>query len=85
VGGEAFGACAEKQELFEGGMEDLSMFKNFVFFENRLTFQFRGEAFNATNTTHLNGPGATITGSTYGVITSANNPRQLQVALKVIF
>jgi hypothetical protein len=64
---------------------DLSMFKNFVFLENRLTLQLRGEAFNATNTTHLNGPGTTITGSTYGVITSATNPRQLQVALRLIF
>jgi len=64
---------------------DLSMFKKFVFFEDRLTLQLRGEAFNATNTTHLNGPGSTITGSTYGVITSASNPRQMQIALKAIF
>ncbi|MCC7153346.1 MAG: carboxypeptidase regulatory-like domain-containing protein [Bryobacterales bacterium] len=64
---------------------DLSMFKNFAFFENRLTLQLRGEAFNATNTTHLGGPGTTITSSTYGVINSAYNPRQIQIALKAIF
>jgi hypothetical protein len=64
---------------------DLSMFKNFLLLENRLTVQFRGEAFNATNTTHFNGPGGTITSAAYGVINSANNPRQMQVALRVIF
>ena len=64
---------------------DLSMFKNFRLFENRLTIQFRGEAFNATNTTHFSAPGTVIGNSTYGVITSASSPRQMQVALKVLF
>lgn len=64
---------------------DLSMFKNLRFFEDRFTVQLRGEAFNATNTTHLSGPGTTITSAAYGVITSAGNPRQMQIALKLLF
>jgi hypothetical protein len=65
---------------------DLSMFKNFKPME-RLTVQFRAEAFNATNTVQFAAPGTGLnTPSTFGVISGqANSPRQLQFGLKLLF
>lgn len=63
----------------------------------RVKLQLRGEAFNATNTPQFNNPGATVTSATfnadgtirnyggYSTITSASNPRQIQVAARISF
>jgi hypothetical protein len=52
----------------------------------RLTMEFRAESFNAFNTPAFGGPNASVTSSTFGVITTqANAPRQNQMALKLIF
>lgn len=64
---------------------DLSMFKNFRFGEDRFNVQFRAEAFNAFNTPQFNAPAAQLGNSGFGVISSAGAPRQVQLALKVIF
>ena len=48
--------------------------------------EFRAEAFNAFNHPQFQGPDATVGASDFGMITSTvNNPRQLQLALKLYF
>ena len=52
----------------------------------RLNVQFRAEAFNVLNHTNFNNPASTsLTSGVYNQITSARDPRQLQLALKLIF
>jgi hypothetical protein len=64
---------------------DASLFKNFNVME-KIRLQFRAEAFNLTNTPIMNAPGTTINGANFGVVTSqANPPRNIQLALKLIF
>ena len=64
---------------------DLSLFKEFQPLE-KLRVQFRIEALNAFNTPQFGGPNTSVTSTTFGVITSqANNPRQLQFALKLLW
>ena len=64
---------------------DLSLFKNFQPLE-RLRAQLRLEAFNALNRVQFSAPGAQAGTTSFGVIGSqANTPRELQVAVKLIF
>ncbi len=51
----------------------------------RWKLQYRAEFFNLFNHTLLNNPGTTVTTSRFGRITSARNPRILQMALKLYF
>jgi len=63
---------------------DLSLFKN-----TRLTemwkLQFRAEAINVFNHTNFNGVGTSFTAGTFGQVTSARDPRVMQLALKLSF
>ena len=64
---------------------DFSLFKDFRPVE-RLTLQFRAEAFNFTNSPTWNSPGTTVnTPGAFGVITAASGQRQVQLALKLSF
>jgi hypothetical protein len=64
---------------------DLSLFKEFPIYRE-LRSQLRLEAFNAFNHPIFGGPATSVTGSTFGVISSqSNTPRQVQIALKIIF
>jgi hypothetical protein len=64
---------------------DVSLFKQFAVTE-RAKAVLRGEAFNVFNTPAFSGPDTGVSSATFGVITSqANSPRQLQVALKILF
>ena len=64
---------------------DLSCFKEFPIRET-LRAEFRGEFFNAFNTPQFGSPGLSLGGSGFGVVSfQANSPRQVQLALKVIF
>lgn len=64
---------------------DMSLFKNFAIVE-RLRAQFRFETFNTFNRTQFSAPGTQAGTTSFGVITSQQNtPRQLQLALKLIF
>jgi hypothetical protein len=64
---------------------DLSLFKNIRLTE-RFSAQFRAEAFNVFNHTNFDGVGTNIsTTSTFGQITSARDPRIMQLALKFYF
>jgi hypothetical protein len=71
---------------------DLSLFKTFQL-SNRAKLQFRFEAFNAPNHVNLGRPNMTFTPGTdglnnsasFGRITTARDPRQLQLGVKLIF
>jgi hypothetical protein len=64
---------------------DASLFKDFRLSE-RLTIQFRAEAFNIMNHPQFGQPNATIGNAAVGTITSiVGNPRQLQGALRLAF
>ena len=64
---------------------DASLFKNTKISE-RLGLQFRAEGFNVLNHTNFNNPASgNIHSSLYAKITSARDPRQIQLALKLIF
>jgi hypothetical protein len=64
---------------------DLSVFKQFTIWE-RLKAELRAEAFNAFNTPQFSNPDTGVTNGTFGVISSqANSPRQIQIALKLLF
>jgi hypothetical protein len=64
---------------------DASLFKNFAIKE-RFHVQFRAEAFNLSNTVVFSAPGTSVGGANFGVITGqSNSPRNLQLALKLLF
>ncbi len=72
---------------------DFSLQKDFALPLEKSKLQFRFDAFNAFNHPNFNVPGriATFnsagvqTSPTFGVVTSAQDPRELQFALKFIF
>ena len=47
--------------------------------------ELRGEAFNVLNRLNANNPTATTNSGVFGKITTAADPRILQVALKYVF
>jgi hypothetical protein len=53
--------------------------------KERTSVQFRAEAFNAFNNVNFSGPSTSLTSSSFGRITSANDGRVLQLALKFLF
>jgi hypothetical protein len=67
---------------------DMSIFKVFPFSVRReaMRLEFRAEAFNLFNHPQFQGPDATVGASDFGLITSTvNNPREVQLALKLYF
>ena len=66
---------------------DFSAFKNFDLWEGG-RLQFRAEFFNATNTPYFGSPGSvglTLGTPTFGRVTSAGDPRVIQLGLKFLF
>ncbi len=63
---------------------DMSVHREFKPIE-RMTMQFRWEAFNLTNTPPFGAPGGAFGSTSFGVISSAGLPRNMQVALKLLF
>ena len=51
----------------------------------RMSVDFRAEIFNLTNTPPLGAPNTTLGSSAFGTITSASDPRVIQLALKFNF
>jgi phosphoglycerate dehydrogenase-like enzyme len=60
------------------------VFKN-VAISRGMRFQFRGEFFNVLNKTNWNAPGRTVGASGFGEVTSAADPRIIQLGFKVIW
>jgi len=65
---------------------DLAILKNFAFTESK-SLEYRAEFFNAFNHAQFNNPNGLINAGTgvFGVVTSARDPRIVQMALKLIF
>ena len=63
---------------------DLAIHRDFVVREG-MRLQFRAEMFNLTNTPAFAAPGAAFGSPTFGVISSAGLPRNIQFALKLLF
>ncbi len=64
---------------------DVSLFKNTKLRGERMYVQFRAETFNVFNHTNFGTVGTNITLSTFGKVTTANDPRILQLGLKLYF
>jgi hypothetical protein len=67
------------QEIF-----NMALFKQFHITE-KTYFEFRAEAFNAFNHTNPGNPNTTLGNSNYGKVTSALDPRILELALRLKF
>jgi hypothetical protein len=52
---------------------------------DRANYEFRAEFYNAFNNVNFGAPDAGLQDSNFGQISSANDPRILQMALKVEF
>ena len=63
---------------------DFSLFKTFPVRE-KTALQFRSEFFNVANHPNLGPPNTTVTSPSFGRITTALDPRIVQLALKLIF
>ncbi len=63
---------------------DVSVSKGFRISE-RARFELRGESFNVANHTNFNNPSGNIGSSTFGRITSAADPRFIQLSLRLSF
>ena len=64
---------------------DMGLFRN-IKLNERLMLQFRPEFFNAFNQTQLLDPGVSVNSpTTFGRITTANDPRIMQFALKLTY
>ena len=64
---------------------DLSLFKNFPLREN-WQLQFRAESYNITNTPSFANPNGALGNAAFGTISSTvGTPRQIQLALKLLF
>jgi hypothetical protein len=64
---------------------DMGVYKEFPLKAERLRLQFRVEFFNTANRANFNNPNVTQSGSGFGSITSATDPRIGQLALKLLF
>jgi hypothetical protein len=60
---------------------DLDITRQFPVKE-RLKLQFRAEFFNFANTSHFDGPSASVTSGTFMQITSASGERQIRFDLR---
>ncbi|HCT59579.1 MAG TPA: TonB-dependent receptor [Acidobacterium sp.] len=64
---------------------DLGLHKSFHLWSRRSLLDIRGEAFNTLNHVNYEAPNSDRSSGSFGNITSAYPPRQLQVAAKLIF
>jgi hypothetical protein len=74
-------------DLFTQGVDNwaMSLFKDTVIHDN-VKLQFRAEAFNTFNRVWFGTPNRNLNSSTFGSISSqANNPRNLQLGLRMLF
>jgi hypothetical protein len=77
-------------DVFTNGTRnvDTVLVKNFAFSieDHKITAQFRSEFYNLFNHPLFASPNGTITSQSFGVVSSqANNPRDIQFGLKIVF
>jgi hypothetical protein len=63
---------------------DTALSRTFQFRETQ-RLEFRAEAFNITNSFHMNDPVVNFNSSNFGQVISAKDPRIMQFALKYVF
>ena len=63
---------------------DMSLAKHFPITE-RFNLRLQADFFNAFNVANFTGLGVTITNNSFGTLSSAYPPRQIQLALKLAF
>jgi len=63
---------------------NLSLQRNFKF-SDTVRLQFRAEAFNVFNRANFQTPGTAFGAANFGVITGAEDPRQVQFAARIYF
>jgi hypothetical protein len=63
---------------------DAALSRSFQFREAQ-RIEFRAEAFNLTNSFHMNDPDNVFNNNTFGQVRSAKDPRIMQFALKYFF
>ena len=63
---------------------DMSMLRNFPVGEGK-KFQVRGEFFNITNHPNFGGPGATLNGPGFGIVSNAGAGRRIQLGARFVF
>ena len=59
--------------------------KMFSVKDQPVNLQFRWDVFDAFNHPNFQLPGNVLGTSTFGVVSAADDPRQMQLALKIIF
>ena len=64
---------------------DLAVYKNGPIYDEKLRYQFRAEFFNVLNHPSFNNLSAGISSGSFGTITGANDPREIQFALRLLF
>jgi hypothetical protein len=63
---------------------DFSILRNFAFSESK-KFQFRAEIFNAMNHPNFGIPGQTLGGPGFGIISSSDPGRRIQLGIRFVF
>jgi hypothetical protein len=63
---------------------DIAISRSFQFHEAQ-RLEFRGEAFNVTNSFRMNNPNVNLDSGDFGKVTAARDPRIMQFALKYFF
>jgi carboxypeptidase family protein len=88
TGGAAIGSVGNANRRFFHGPGianwDMALLKETPLTETK-SLEFRFEAFNIFNHAQFQNPGGTFSTSSFGVVTAANDPRLMQVALKFRF
>jgi hypothetical protein len=88
TGGAAIGSVGTASRRFFHGPGinnwDMALLKNISFTEAK-QLELRFEAFNVFNHAQFQNPGGTLGTSSFGLVTAANDPRLMQVAMKFRF
>jgi hypothetical protein len=83
---EGFGSAPKDAVVLPGRLNfNLALFKSIVFKEGGPSLEFRFESFNTFNHTQFNGIDAGSTDGNFGEVTSAYDPRVLQLGAKIHF
>jgi len=81
----SLGSCSRNPVRGPGYQDADLAFSKRTSITERYTLDFRTEIFNLTNTPPLNAPNVVFGSAAFGTITSAGDPRVIQLALKLNF